>query len=1689
MSHDHELPPAERERLAQELLELHFGCHENPERLEARLAAEPALRALQRDVLAQAALLECAVLPEQPPLRLAAPRQRGPWLARLRSPAVRLATGAAAAALLVAGLLVAERIAAHRLTRHQHERLHVTVSAPRAVPAGAPWSFTVQCKDVAGGAVDAQVRWEALLADGSVLAANEIAARGGDAVVALPTDAALRVPDRVVVTARTSTDEVRHVLPLSTANAGPLVHVATDRPIYRPGEFVYVRAVVLDRVTRLPLRGTQPLRAQLLDPKGAPVVADADQVAPAGVGSFALPVPEGSAGGVHRVRVQSATGAFPDEDVEIVVRAFQPPQLRKEIVLDRISYAPGARGSAQVTVQRLAAGGGGAIGASARGALVIDGTEVWTEKRVLGALGEATFAFVVPKDVAKGAARFVATIDDGGIVETEVRPFVVPTGKVELAAFPEGGELVAGVENGLYLELTDPLGRSVDASGEIVDERGRHVARFRTQHQGRAKVELLPRAGSSYSVRLTGQKEPYALPAVREKGIALRLSGDDVAANAPLRLAVAGRGDGPWLLGVFCRGVLVGQTTLRAGDDGELRERAELALPAVASGVLRVTVFDRALQPVAERLVRRHAAQRLDVALRPQHAALSPGDQQQVAVTTTDETGAGRAAVVGVSVVDRGVLALGSEPQVGLVDQALLFADVERTENLGDFFVGASASAQNVDLLLGTRGWRRFVWRNDAAAQAAIAAKGDAAVGVLAREGFSQTPQVASNLDAARATGGALARDARAAKGALRDGAIAGALLLALLGVVEAIAWLAARLGSPRPWLAGSVTTAVALLFVALTLPQRLGAELAALAPGAVAAPAGRDFAAVAEGVIANLNPQSDAAAADPGNLLWDHVDASGLWLGQPGVIDLGGFGQGTGEFFAARHLVGGAGGGGGAFALGRPEALLFAQAEEAKRAAVGRGLELDGGEWDERLLANVPAWNRRDASLRAQLKAGYVTQWRQRQYAHRHVPSDERADFAPTVYWNTLVTTDERGEATVTFATSDAVTTWRVHADAHAPADIGRLGQADADFATRLPLHVDCKLPDEVSAGDRLLLPVAATVTDRAITEVALAASLGDGLRLDDGAPARIALQDGRGRALLPITVTGQPGTTTLRLDAAAGRFRDRIEHRLTIAPRGFPHRRSLGGVVAANEPSTATLTIPREHVAGSGRVTLKVFPSPLAALSEGLDGMLQEPHGCFEQTSSSNYPNTLVLTLLDASGDDVPTVAARARALLPKGYAKLVGYECKQQGYEWFGADPGHEALTAYGLLQFHDMAKVHDVDAAMVQRTRDWLLARRDGNGGFGRNPKALDRFGGSSPEVTNAYVTYALLQAGTPASTLRTELDALAKRAAMAAGGGGGDGGDAYELALIACAFHLAQRPETGAVRQLLAALQQNDGSLRGKTSITNSGGDDLAVETTGFAVLAWLPDAAFAGQVRAALEYVQRQRSARGTFGATQATIAALRALTAYAASARTMRTPGTLRVFAGERQVAERTFSAEDHTALTLELWDRLPPGEHALRLEVDGGGGPLPWACDVAWHAQQPADDPDGAVAVSAALRAGTVAEGGTVALDVAVTNRTEAELPTPIAIVGLPAGCELPTRVLEDLQRAGAFAFWELRGRELVLYWRTLQPRAEQKVTLDLVARVPGESTGPASRGYLYYTPAQKRWAAPLQLAITAK
>ena len=375
-------------------------------------------------------------------------------------------------------------------------------------------------------------------------------------------------------------------------------------------------------------------------------------------------------------------------------------------------------------------------------------------------------------------------------------------------------------------------------------------------------------------------------------------------------------------------------------------------------------------------------------------------------------------------------------------------------------------------------------------------------------------------------------------------------------------------------------------------------------------------------------------------------------------------------------------------------------------------------------------------------------------------------------------------------------------------------------------------------------------------------------------------------------------------------------------------------------------TFTLPEDYVEGSLRISAAAYPYPVGRLTEAIESLIREPCGCFEQTSSTTYPLVMVLRYLNTHTGSDPAVVDRAKDMLAKGYKKLVSYESAGGGFEWFGGSPGHEALTAYGVLQFASMASPEVgmpdlVDRGMLARTKDWLLSRRDGKGGFLRNDKSLDSFGAAPPTTTNAYITWALTRAGVLLRgnpMMQAELEALRKEAEGSK--------DAYVVALAALSFFDVAK-DTAANRAIamqyaerLASMQNRDGAVEGaEDTIARSQGDARLIETTALAVMAWLhDDDAFATNTRASIEWLSTQ-CRDGRFASTQATALTLQAIVEYDMKYSKSLPPGLVRlsvdgtVVEGLRYGSSssswtssggETPSNEDHTCEegTGKVWD-----------------------------------------------------------------------------------------------------------------------------------------------------------------------
>jgi uncharacterized protein YfaS (alpha-2-macroglobulin family) len=693
---------------------------------------------------------------------------------------------------------------------------------------------------------------------------------------------------------------------------------------------------------------------------------------------------------------------------------------------------------------------------------------------------------------------------------------------------------------------------------------------------------------------------------------------------------------------------------------------------------------------------------------------------------------------------------------------------------------------------------------------------------------------------------------------------------------------------------------------------------------------------------------------------------------------------------------------------------------------------------------------------------------------------ANDRVDFTETLYWHKGIRTSARdGKASFKFGLSDSVTSFKITGDAFGRN--GALGTTDTIISSVEPFYIEPKMPLEASVGDVIELPVALVNASPNHIDSATLLVKATGLSIIQAESSAIRAGQ-RGRSKVRI-VANKPGVYPIVFSAAAGPYADRVTRLLTVKANGFPVSFNQGGLLSAGQRFHTEIEIPKGIEFGSLKTIAKVYPSPLANMEEALSALLRQPNGCFEQTSSTNYPLVMAQQYFTSHEGVAPEKIAKAKALLKKGYKKLIGFESKDSGYEWFGANPAHEALTAYGLMEFVDMAKVMQIDDAMIERTRAWLLERRDGEGGFKRNEKSLDSFGSAPRPTTNAYIVWSVLESGEQPAILTKEIDAIRLQALKT--------DDSYVIALAANIMHFAGDSKTAKELSLkLVTATDKLGAVQGaKTSITRSGGDSLTIETTSLAILAWLKnDQQWAAQVEVSMKWLF-ERSQSGRFGSTQSTILALKAINTYDAARAKPKKAGSVRLLVNGQPFGH-PVSFDQNSKGAMELPDfaaKLAPGKHTLELEMKDGVK-MPFAIEITYNTTLPVNSSESELEIETRLSSNNIAEGEPLEMQVNI-KVADNIAPTPIAIIGIPAGLEVAHEQLKELVASDRISSYEVYGRELVLYWRALAANRTQSIPIRLIASVPGQYVGPASRTYLYYTDQYKHWVSGERVTVVAK
>ncbi|MBI4548835.1 MAG: carboxypeptidase-like regulatory domain-containing protein [Ignavibacteriae bacterium] len=687
------------------------------------------------------------------------------------------------------------------------------------------------------------------------------------------------------------------------------------------------------------------------------------------------------------------------------------------------------------------------------------------------------------------------------------------------------------------------------------------------------------------------------------------------------------------------------------------------------------------------------------------------------------------------------------------------------------------------------------------------------------------------------------------------------------------------------------------------------------------------------------------------------------------------------------------------------------------------------------------------------------------------------RTDFRSTIFWKGDIVLDHTGKTAVTFYNSDEITSFR--ATIEGINKNGLVGRVEKTYYTQLPFSMAAKVPVEVSMSDRVSVPL--TLKNNTERELTGGVNIKPPMGWKPLSTTNFTqtLAAGSTKTLfIPFEIQNDVGKDVLEIVFESQGLRDGFSQEVFVCEKGFPQAVSFSG---SEKERSYNVTL-NQPIAGTIQAKLTLYPSVASNLLAGVEAMFREPNGCFEQTSSINYPNVIALRYLREYGLKDAALMSRAEKLLDQGYQKLITFATKEEGYEWFGGTPPHEALTAYALMQFKDMEPVYaSIDKTMVDRTTAWLLSRRDGEGGFLRDPKALDSFGRASQEITNAYIVYALAEAGY--TDIETELSSAYENALKSQ--------DPYQLALVANALYSVNyKVRSDKVMSELLKTQHEDGSWTGKThSITRSSGMSLKVETTALAVLAMLKaENRDPGVLQKGIKFLLASRSGYGGFGSTQGTILALKALTEYTRYSKQIAESGTVSVRVNEKTVSTRSYAAGERDPIVLgSLEQFFDAGEQRITMNLAGAKHALPHSLLITWNTMLPASSDSAKVSLDTKLLQSTVRMGETVRLTTTLVNRAEEDIPMTVAVVGIPGGLSPQPWQLKELQEKGVVDFYEIIGRYIAFYYRQMRSNETHVINLDLKAEIPGAYESPASSAYLYYTNEYKSWSSAGTIEIT--
>jgi hypothetical protein len=321
----------------------------------------------------------------------------------------------------------------------------------------------------------------------------------------------------------------------------------------------------------------------------------------------------------------------------------------------------------------------------------------------------------------EGSGSFFNQMISVGSIRPQSRQADIPAGQLrsdnpDIQFFPEGGELLTGVESKVAFKSIGTNGLGIKVKGIVADNDGKEITRFQSVHLGMGFFYLKPEEGKSYSAKLTfgdGSNVTVDLPKVNPKGMELSVDNEspDTAIISVLTTKeyLKEHQDEDITLLIYSGGApSVARVKLNS-------EKMDFAIDKqrLHSGIMRITLFSSQLEPMSERLLFIMNHDQINLQVKSEKTIYDKREKVGISLNAKGPANSTAQGNFSVSVVNEDIIKADENKESTIFSNLLLTTEINGyVEQPNYYFInsGDDVSA-NLDILMLTQGYRHFLWK------------------------------------------------------------------------------------------------------------------------------------------------------------------------------------------------------------------------------------------------------------------------------------------------------------------------------------------------------------------------------------------------------------------------------------------------------------------------------------------------------------------------------------------------------------------------------------------------------------------------------------------------------------------------------------------------------------------------------------------------------------------------------------------------------------------------------------------------------------------------------------------------------------------------------------------------------------------------------------------------------------------